>query len=55
MQEIDIKAKKVKINLGGVSMWASFKDIEITGNSGKQTIKTSVIQNLSQNKIKFYS
>ncbi len=53
VQEIDTKAKKVKINLGGVSMWASFKDIEITGNSGKQTIKTSVTQNISQTKSSF--
>ncbi len=53
IQEIDTKAKKVKINLGGVSMWASFKDIEITGSSVKQTSKIGVIQNLSQTKSSF--
>lgn len=53
VQEIDNKAKKVKINLGGVAMWASFKDIEITGNSAKQTQKGSVTQNISQQKSSF--
>lgn len=53
VQEIDAKAKKVKINLGGVAMWAPFKDIEITGNSGKQIQKGSVTQNLSQTKSTF--
>ena len=53
VQEIDSKAKKVKINLGGVSLWASFNDVEITGNSAKQTSKGSVTQNISQNKSGF--
>lgn len=53
VQEIDAKAKKVKINLGGVTMWASFNDIEITGNSAKQSTKASVTQNISQNKSSF--
>lgn len=53
VQEIDSKAKKVKINLGGVAMWASFNDIEITGSSAKPSIKASVTQNISQNKSGF--
>lgn len=53
VQEIDNKAKKVKINLGGVAMWASFKDIEITGNSAKPLQKGSVTQNISQPKSVF--
>ena len=53
VQEIDAKAKKVKINLGGVAMWAPFKDIEITGNSAKSLQKGSVTQNISQQKSSF--
>ena len=34
-------------------MWASFNDIEITGNSAKQSTKASVTQNISQNKSSF--
>ncbi len=48
VQETDIKAKKVKINLGGVTMWASFKDVEIVGNPAKQLSKGSVTQNISR-------
>ncbi len=43
IQEIDEKGKKVKINLGGVSLWAAMVDLSPSQNTDQNQLKKSYI------------
>ncbi len=52
-QEVDEKNQRVKINLGGVSMWAAMKDLDIVGSAQNASPKSHSSIHFSKSNVSY--